>query len=198
MNALQKRKAVFLDRDGTINRDVGYPNSYGLIEIFPYSFKAIRLIREAGLLAVIITNQSGVGRGLIEEDTLLDIHARMDSEFARHGSSFDGIYYCPHYTLSNNPEYRQDCSCRKPNPGMGERAAAELDIDTAFSYMIGDKVEDILFGINIKAKPILVLSGFGQESLRKLENKDIHPAYVAQTLLDAARWIVKQEKQHGT
>jgi D-glycero-D-manno-heptose 1,7-bisphosphate phosphatase len=186
-----KKRAVFLDRDGTINKDVGYPNSYSLIEIFPYSFEAIRKINTVGLAAVIVTNQSGVGRGFIEEKNLHDIHRKMRLDFAQHQAHFDGIYYCPHYEHSESPEYRKACSCRKPNTGMAQQAVLDLNIDTTKSYMIGDKVEDILFGINIGATPILVLTGFGSSSLPKLREKGINLAFVAHDLLDAADWIIR-------
>jgi D-glycero-D-manno-heptose 1,7-bisphosphate phosphatase len=190
-----KRKAVFLDRDGTINKDVGYPNSYTAIEIFPYSFEAVRKLNQAGLLAVIITNQSGVGRGLIIEENLEEIHQKMREAFSQQGAHFDGIYYCPHYLFSTAPEYRKNCQCRKPLPGMALKAAEELRIDLKNSYMVGDKVEDVLFGVNIGAKPILCLTGFGQEALPKLKEKGIKPAFVAKTLLEAVHWILKEEKK---
>lgn len=189
-----KKKAVFIDRDGTINADVGYPSSYSVIDIYPFSFAAVKKIKQAGLLAVIITNQSGIGRGFIKEENLHDIHNKLKAEFQRNDVSFDAIYYCPHYVFSKTAKYRKECSCRKPNPGMGRLAAEELQIDTSLSYMVGDKVEDILFGININATVILVLTGYGQESLKKLEAKGIQPAYVAKNLLDAADWIVEKEK----
>ena len=189
-----KRKAVFIDRDGTINKDVGYPDSYSKIDIYPFSFLALKKIKQAELLAVIITNQSGVGRGLIKEKNLKNIHTKMNEAFERQNLSFDGIYYCPHYALSKIAKYRKECSCRKPNPGMGERAAKDLQIDTSMSYMIGDKVEDLLFGININASPILVLTGYGLESQKKLKDKGIEPAYIAKNILAAVEWIIKQEK----
>ena len=191
---MMKKRAVFLDRDGTINKDVGYPNSFSLIEIFPYSFEAVRKINEAGLLAVIVTNQSGVGRGLIVEKNLQDIHQKLSEAFAKHNAHFDGIYYCPHYLFSSTPQYRKNCQCRKPNPGMALQAAEELNIDIKNSYMVGDKVEDIIFGRNIQAKPILILTGFGQKSLLKLKKKGIIPAYIASNLLDAVNWILQTEK----
>lgn len=189
-----KKKAVFLDRDGTINKDVGYPGSFQAIEIFSYSYEAIRRINQAGLLAIIVTNQSGIGRGLIEERNLLEIHQKLKESFAEYEAHFDGIYYCPHYLFSPAPRYRMDCQCRKPNPGMGKKAAEELGVDLKKSYMIGDKVEDILFGMNIQATPILCLTGFGPESLPKLEEIRIKPAYVAANLLDAVNWILKEEE----
>lgn len=191
---MMKKKAVFLDRDGTINRDVGYPDSFSVIDIFPYSFEAVRKINEAGLLAVIVTNQSGVGRGLIVEKNLHDIHQKLRNSFAEHKAHFDGIYYCPHYLSSSSPQYRKDCQCRKPNPGMALQAATDLNIDVKKSYMVGDKVEDILFGLNIKAKSILVLTGFGRESFPKLRKRGLKPSYVAQNLLDAVNWILREEK----
>jgi D-glycero-D-manno-heptose 1,7-bisphosphate phosphatase len=192
---MMKKKAVFLDRDGTINKDVGYPSSFSMIEIFPYSFEAIRKINEAGLLAVIVSNQSGVGRGLIAEKDLHDIHQKLRATFAQHKAYFDGVYYCPHYRLSPMPQYRKNCQCRKPNPGMGLQAASDLNIDMNYSYMVGDKVEDILFGRNIRAKSILLLTGFGRKALPKLQQKGIAPAYVAQNLLDAANWILQWERK---
>lgn len=193
-----KKRAVFLDRDGTINRDVGYPDSFSMIEIFPYSFEAVKQINQGGLLAVIVTNQSGVGRGLIKEKTLHEIHRKMRASFAKHGAHFDGIYYCPHYPASINPKYREDCLCSKPNPGMAHRAAKELNVDITNSYMVGDKVEDILFGLNIKAKSILLLTGYGQESLKKLKSLRIKPAYIAPDLLDAVNWILEKERNNSS
>jgi D-glycero-D-manno-heptose 1,7-bisphosphate phosphatase len=100
---MMKKRAVFLDRDGTINKDVGYPSSFSMVEIYPYSFEAIKKINEAGLLAVIVSNQSGVGRGLIVEKDLKDIHQRLRVAFAKRNAHFDGVYYCPHYRLSSVP-----------------------------------------------------------------------------------------------
>ena len=188
-----KRKAVFLDRDGNINKDVGYPNSFQQIEIYSYSFEAVRKINQSGMLAVIATNQSGIGRGLIKEEELKDIHDKMLAAFAQKNARLDGIYYCPHFLTSSIPAYNRDCSCRKPFPGMAQKAAEELNIDLSQSYMIGDKVEDIQFGLNFGAAPILVLTGYGQKSLPQLKEKAIQPAYVAQDLLDAVNWIMKKE-----
>ncbi|MBD3413314.1 MAG: HAD-IIIA family hydrolase [Candidatus Aminicenantes bacterium] len=188
-----KNKAVLLDRDGNINEDIGYPDSYKRIKIYPYSYEAVRKINQSGFLALIVTNQSGVGRGLIPEKELQKIHKKMEKSFQKQGARIDRFYYCPHYVNSLNPKYKKDCQCRKPNPGMALKAARELDIDLSQSYMIGDKVEDILFGVNIKATPILVLTGFGKRAQDQLEKMKIHPAYVAKNLLDAVNWILKNE-----
>lgn len=193
----KKNRAFFLDRDGTINRDVGYPGSYRAIEIYRYSFDAVKRINSAGFLAVVITNQSGIGRGLIKEESLLEIHKKMREEFYTHGARLDGFYYCPHYIHSHIPSYKIDCSCRKPNPEMGLRAARDFNIDLSESYMIGDKVEDILFGHNIGAQPILVLTGYGRESLVKLKESRIPFSFKAETLLDAVDWAVAKDRGPG-
>jgi D-glycero-D-manno-heptose 1,7-bisphosphate phosphatase len=190
---MKKNRAIFLDRDGTINRDVGYPNSYSMIEIYPYSFEAVRKINDSGFLAVIVTNQSGIGRGFIEEKNLHDIHRRLRSDLSKKKASIDGIYYCPHFEHSERPEYRKDCDCRKPKTGMAQQAVRDLNIDTTQSYMIGDKAEDILFGLNIHATPILLLTGYGQKSLSRLKEKGVEPAFVAETLKEAIDWILERE-----
>jgi D-glycero-D-manno-heptose 1,7-bisphosphate phosphatase len=190
------KKAVFLDRDGTLNVDVGYPSRYDQLDVYPQSFEAVKRLNQEGLLAVVVTNQSGVGRGLLTEDDLKDIHARLNASFIRHDSRLDAIYYCPHYVLSEDRRYRKECDCRKPKPGLARQAAADLGIDLANSYMIGDKTEDVLFGINIGAIPVLVLTGCGRESLTKLREQNLAPAYVATGILEAADWILDRERHH--
>jgi D-glycero-D-manno-heptose 1,7-bisphosphate phosphatase len=191
------KKAVFLDRDGTLNVDSAYPSRYEQIAVYPESFEAVRKLNRAGLLAVVVTNQSAVGRGLLTEDDLNDIHARLSDSFAGHDARLDAIYFCPHYAQSADPRYREECECRKPNPGLALRAAAELGIDLASSYMIGDKVEDIIFGINIRAVPVLVLTGSGRDSLARLSEQGLEPAYVAETILQATDWILDRERRQA-
>ena len=191
MNVGLKKRAVFLDRDGTLNDDVGYPGRYSRVHVFPFSFEAVRKINRAGLLAVVVTNQSGVGRGHFSEDDLHEIHRRMAEEFASHGARLDGFYYCPHYPLSPDPRYRMDCACRKPYPEMGLRAARDFGIDLRASYMIGDKVEDIEFGRRLGAAPVLVLTGYGRETEKTLRAAGALPAHVGATLLEAVDWILE-------
>lgn len=189
-----KKRAVFLDRDGTLNEDIGYPSSSSQILIYPFSFEAVKRINRAGFLAIVITNQSGIGRGLLTEGDLESIHKNMKASFAANGASLDAFYFCPHYLDSSDPKYRDDCSCRKPFPGMALQAASALDIDLQKSYMIGDKVEDILFGVNIQSQSVLVLTGYGRDSLLALQEQGINPAYVAPDLLEAVNWILDREK----
>jgi len=189
------KRAVFFDRDGTINVDVGYPKRYDQITIYPYSFEALRKINAAGFLAVVVTNQSGIGRGFLTEDDLLDIHARMAEDFLARGARLDAFYYCPHYDLSEIPRYRLDCPCRKPKPEMARRAAAEFGLDLSRSYMIGDKVEDVEFGLAAGASPILVRTGYGASAEIKLVERAVTPAAVAGTLLEAVDWILEHDPE---
>lgn len=190
-----KRRAVFLDRDGTINVDVGYPNRWDQIAIYPYAFEAVRRLKAARFLTLVVTNQSGIGRGLLTEADLTAIHSRMTEEFVKQGAPLDAIYHCPHFDAAGIAAGGLDCGCRKPAPGMGFRAAAEFDIDLARSFMVGDKVEDILFGLNIGAAPILVRTGYGQMSEPKLEAMGIRPACVADDLAAATDWILARESR---
>lgn len=188
-----KRRAVFLDRDGTINVDVGYPRRWDDIRIYPYAFEAVRSLKEAGFLIVVVTNQSGIGRGLLSEADLAEIHRRMAAEFARRGVPLDAFYYCPHYAASDVAAYGIDCACRKPAPGLGLRAAADLDIDLGRSYMVGDKAEDVLFGTGLGATSILVRTGYGPSVEPRLAALGASPAYVADDLAAAAAWIAARE-----
>lgn len=187
---MKKRRAVFLDRDGTINEDVGYPSRIDQVRIYPYAFEALRKIKDAGFAAVVVTNQSGIGRGYLTEADLAAIHRFIAAEFAARAVRIDAFYYCPHYEFSDLPGYRGLCACRKPEPEMGRRAAADLDLDLERSYMIGDKVEDIRFGLAIGAKPVLVRTGYGAESERRLPELGITPAAVADDLRTAVDWVL--------
>jgi D-glycero-D-manno-heptose 1,7-bisphosphate phosphatase len=188
-----KKKAVFLDRDGTLNVDDGYPSSFSQIVIYPASYEAVRKLNAAGLLTIVITNQSGIGRGLLTENDLAALHTQISASFADQGARLDAFYYCPHYERSEISHYRLDCTCRKPNAGLALRAAADFGIDLECSYMVGDKVEDILFGLTIKATSILVRTGFGEESLLRLRARGAQPAFVAEDILAAADWILDRE-----
>ncbi len=192
---MKTRRAVFLDRDGTLNEDVGYPRTYDQIHLFPSSFEAVRMINGLGLLALVVTNQSGVARGFLTEADLALLHKRLVEAFLARGARLDGIYYCPHFRSSAVPEYAIDCACRKPRPDMALRAKADFGLDLKGSYMIGDKVEDMEFGLNIGASPILVMTGYGEVSLETLRERGIRPAHIARDVLGAAAWIAGREKR---
>ena len=137
------RAAVLFDRDGTLIRDVGYLRRADQIEILPRVPAALRLLRDGGFKLVVVTNQSAVARGWMSEDELAEIHGALAAALAQNGACLDAIYYCPHHPVEGGAPYRQACRCRKPNPGMIERACAELALDPAVSFVVGDQETDI-------------------------------------------------------
>jgi D-glycero-D-manno-heptose 1,7-bisphosphate phosphatase len=187
---LNPRSAIFLDRDGTINEDIGYVSAPGELIIYPYAAEAVRLINESGLKAIVITNQSGIARRMYTEETLDAIHRRMIEELARDGAHIDAIYYCPHHPRVGDERYRKACDCRKPGTGMLLRAAREHDIDLSSSYVIGDKSSDINLATSAGAGGVLVMSGYGRETLAAQDAWPCAPAIVADDLLDAVKRIL--------
>jgi D-glycero-D-manno-heptose 1,7-bisphosphate phosphatase len=194
---MKKKRAVFLDRDGTLNRDVGYPGHWSQIHIYPFSFGAVRRLRRAGLAPVVVTNQSGVGRGAFTENDLRELHRKFSAAFEAGRARLDGIFYCPHFSSSVPAAEESACPCRKPRPDLALRAAEELSLELSGSYVVGDKTSDVLFGLHIGALPVLVLTGYGRASLRDLEARGLRPAHVAGNLREAAAWIASREKAAG-
>src|SRR5437868_3402911 len=184
------RPAIFLDRDGTINEDIGYVSSPDELIIYPYVAQAVRLINETGLKVIIITNQSSVARQICDEPTLAAIHERLIDELAGDGARIDAVYYCPHHPHIGKPPYRQACKCRKPSPGMLRQAAREHDIDLSASYVVGDKASDMNLATNAGARGALVLTGYGRETLANRERWPCAPEIIADDLLDAVKQIL--------
>jgi len=182
--------AFFIDRDGTINEDSGYIATPNELIIYPWVAEAVRLINEAGLKAIVVTNQSGIARGLYTEDELRAIHDRMIGELQREGARIDAIYYCPHHPDYGGNRYRKECECRKPQPGMLHAAAREQNIDLARSWVIGDKASDINLAASAGARGALVLTGYGSETLAHQERWPCEPKLVAVDLLEAVKLIL--------
>lgn len=182
--------AIFIDRDGTINEDIGYVSHPDQLVIYSFAAEAIRRINQAGLKVIIITNQSGIARGLYTEATLKAIHDKLRRELAREGAQIDGVYYCPHHPHIGDEPYRKICDCRKPQPAMLERAATEYDIDLSQSFVIGDKASDINLATNAGAKGVLVMTGYGAGTYANLERFPCYPAIVAKDLLEAVKLIL--------
>ncbi len=147
---------MFLDRDGVLLRDPGYLSDPDAVEILPSVPDALRRLRAAGWRLVVVTNQSGVARGRFTEATLAEIHARMEAMLQADGALFDAIYYCPHLPNATLPEYRRDCGCRKPQPGMLRAAAEALGLDLSASWMVGDKYADVVAGQAVGCRSLLV------------------------------------------
>ena len=160
----EKRRAVFLDRDGTINVEKEYLHRVEDFEFIPGALEAIRLIGDAGFLVVVVTNQSGIGRGFYDEAALERLHSFMDMELERVGAKIDAYYFCPHHPSHGQGKYAVDCACRKPLPGMLLQAAADLGIDLAASFIVGDKLADVAAGLAAGCRPFLVMTGYGAES----------------------------------
>ncbi|UJF19753.1 D-glycero-beta-D-manno-heptose 1,7-bisphosphate 7-phosphatase [Vibrio sp. SS-MA-C1-2] len=135
--------AIFIDRDGVINVDHGYVHTVDQFEYIDGVFEACKKLKEMGYLLVLVTNQSGIARGMFTEDQFMTLTEWMDWNFADKGVDFDGIYYCPHHPDGSVAQYSQTCDCRKPNPGMLLSAQSFLDIDMDKSVMIGDKADDM-------------------------------------------------------
>lgn len=158
---MKKAAAVFLDRDGTINEEVGYLDSLEKLRMIPEAFEAVRLINQAGMKAVVISNQSGVARGFFDEAFLKTVHDRIQALLHERGIRIDRFYYCPHHPAEGTGPYRTACPCRKPEAGMFLRAAQEMGIDLARSYMVGDMSKDIEAAHKAGVKGILVQTGHG-------------------------------------
>lgn len=186
ITANPKSKAVFLDRDGTVCEEANYLSRPDQLKLLPFAAEAIRLLNQNGFLAILITNQSGVGRGFFDEQILFEIHQKLNEELAKENAGLDTIYFCPH-TAENN------CDCRKPQIGMIRRAARDFDIDLENSWMIGDKAIDVETGVNAQIKTALVLTGYGKTESENLSQK---PDLIAENLLEAVKKIVA--KNHKT
>jgi D-glycero-D-manno-heptose 1,7-bisphosphate phosphatase len=137
------RPAAFLDRDGTINREVNYLRDPAQLRLLPGAADAIRRLNEAGFAVVVLTNQSGVARGFLDEATLETIHHRLLGRLARRGAVIDAVYYCPHHPEAGDPPYRKACDCRKPAKGMLHRAVRDLGIRIEGSVVVGDHERDV-------------------------------------------------------
>ena len=184
------KRAVFIDRDGTISEEVGYINHLSRFRLFPYSAAALKQLYEDGYLAIVITNQAGVARGYFSEAMVQAIHKRMSEELEAGGATLDAIYYCAHHPSVGEPPFRLDCDCRKPKPGLLLRAARDLDIDLANSWMVGDRYSDIELAANAGVKSVLVLSGYGRgEWEHQRDNWAMQPDLVAEDLLEAVSLI---------
>ena len=175
-------KAIFLDRDGTINRDVHYCHEAGQFELLPTVPEAISLLNQNGFKVIVITNQSAIARGYLTHEGLSQIHQRMLEVLSEFGAIVNGIYYCPHH-----PDDK--CGCRKPETGLFEQAARDHDIDIQISYMIGDMATDIKAGLNAGCRTVLVTNG-NETVAENLQNMNIKSDFIAENLLKAVNWIL--------
>lgn len=186
------RPAVFLDRDGTMIHDVGYLSRREDLRWYPWTLDAIRIIGRAGFLVCVTTNQGGIGLGFYDEAFVNDLHRDMAAEVDAAGGHVDGWYFCPHHPRATVGRLRLECDCRKPKPGMIRQAAREHAIDLPRSFVVGDKIADVGLGQAVGARSVLVKTGYGQAELQRHAGAVPGAAHVAETLLEAAAWIVSE------
>ncbi len=186
------RPAVFLDRDGTLIREVGYLSRPEQVELLPGAIEGLQQLQQCGYALVIVSNQSGVARGYFPESAVHVVHHHLLDLLESRGIHITGVYYCPHHPEGSVKKYRKPCRCRKPEPGMVEQAVRDLALDLSRSVIIGDKASDIELGKRLNIKTVLVLTGYGKETLRKMTREHAKPDYVCHTLAEAAQWICSE------
>ena len=182
---------MFLDRDGTMIEDVGYLDRLEQIAFFPWTIDAVRALNRAGLPVVVITNQSGIARGIFTEAFVDEAHRTVSAHLQAGGDRVDAYYYCPHHPRGTLERYAMRCDCRKPAPGLIERAARDLGLDPARSFMVGDKWLDVGAARAAGARAILVRTGFGAVQETRPE-PDLTADVIVDNLAAAVSWILMQ------
>ena len=186
-------RAIFLDRDGTLNVEDGHITSPERFRLYSFVAEAVQLINQSGWKAIVLTNQSGIARGYFTEATLIEIHELMQESLRLQDARLDAIYYCAHHPDYGSPPYRLDCDCRKPKPGLAEMAARDFNLDLNRCYVIGDRYRDIEAGHAVGARGVMVMSGFGREEYETDRRRwPRQPDHVAEDLLDAVKWILSE------
>ena len=183
--------AVFLDRDGTLNEDAGYLERIERLRLFPWSLEAVRLLRQAGYAVVVVTNQTGVGRGMLREEFVGETLDYLQTRLGAIGQRLDGHYCCPHDPHAPLEAYRRACDCRKPRPGMVLQAARDLDLDLSRSVAVGDKWSDVALARNTGMRGVLVRTGYG--ATQEATPRDgLAADAVLPDLMAAVVWILRE------
>ena len=181
-------KAVFLDRDGTLNYDPGYLGNPADLKLFSDTGDVLAALKNThNFKLIVISNQSGVARGLITEEDVVSVNEELNRRLLEFNVQIDAFYYCPFHPNFNS---EKDCICRKPSPKMILDSAKDFNIDLSKSYFIGDSVSDIKAGISADLKTILVKTGYGVESISILQNENYLPNFVAENLTEACKFII--------
>jgi D-glycero-D-manno-heptose 1,7-bisphosphate phosphatase len=189
MSAL--RRAVFLDRDGTIIEEAGYPDRLERIVFFPFSVDVVRTLNGGGFAVVVVTNQSGIARGVVPEAFVGEAHRYIADRMEAGGARIDAFYYCRHHPEAFDVSLRGPCDCRKPQPGLLQRAAADLGIDLRRSFIVGDRWQDLGAGHAVGARGVLVRTGVGRDQEQRTDAR-LPGALVVDDLAGAAAWILQQ------
>jgi D-glycero-D-manno-heptose 1,7-bisphosphate phosphatase len=181
-------RGVILDRDGTLIEEVGYLDRIDRAQLFPYSVDAVRLLNRGGFVVIVVTNQAGIARGFFDEVFVEATHQSLSETLAAGGARVDAFYFCPHHPDGTVASYRQACDCRKPQPGLLRRAAAEHQLDLGRSFVVGDRAHDIAAGVAVGAQGVLVRTGYGDRA----DQSGHGAAAVVDNLMGAASWILRQ------
>ncbi len=185
------KAGVLLDRDGTINEQMGYINHISRFVMLPDAAPAIKLLNDHNIPVAVVTNQSGLARGYFPEELLDQVHDKMHKSLAEVAAHVDGVFICPHHPEAKEEKYRADCNCRKPKTGLFDQASDALDLDLHRSYMVGDRWSDLKAAVQCGAVPVLVLTGYGAGDFEYIgPTQDVQPAYVAGNLTEAVEWII--------
>lgn len=185
------KSAVFLDRDGTINEQMGYINHTCRFQLLPGAGQAIKRLNDANIPVIVVSNQSGLARGYFPEELLVEVHNKMHTLLAEEGARVDAIYYCPHHPEAKEKRFRESCDCRKPKPGLILQASKELGLDPEKSFVVGDRWSDIKTAANCGATSILVRTGYGRgDELYIGPSQKIQPDFKADDLMMAVDWIL--------
>lgn len=184
------KKAIFIDKDGTLIKDIAYNANPDKITLEPYADVALQLLSEQDYSLVVISNQAGIAKGYFPESDMQGVITKVKSLLADAGVTLDGFFYCPHHPEGQIAAYTMECDCRKPAPGMILKAAEILDIDLSRSWMIGDILNDVEAGNRAGCRSLLINNG--NETMWEL-NKHRLPAYAAEDLLDAAHFIINNK-----
>jgi D-glycero-D-manno-heptose 1,7-bisphosphate phosphatase len=183
-------RAIFLDRDGTLIAEKGYICDFSEVEIFPFAFEAVRLMKEHRFKVIVATNQSAVARGFCRPEQVENLHRCLREAFLNREAEIDRIYYCPYLADGKIHSFRQEHPWRKPSPGMLLQAAADFNIDPSQSYMMGDDLIDLQAGKQAGCKTVLVLTGKGAETEKKLESAALTPHLISSDILTAIKNLV--------
>lgn len=193
--ATEQRPVVFLDRDGTLNEEVGYIRDLNDLHLIAGAGAAVRKLNDAGVAAVLITNQTGAARGYYAEQHIRDLNQRLQELLTAEGAHLDGAYYCPHLPEATVAEYACACACRKPEPGLVEQALQEnVALDRGRSYVVGDKATDVELAERCGARGVLVTTGYGQAVLDGTYQWKVKPHFTAANIVEAIDWILSDLK----
>lgn len=186
-----KHRAVFIDRDGTLNVEKDYVFKIADFEFIEGAIEAIRLLNDNYFKVVVISNQSGIARGFYTPNDVHILHDHIERELRKQKAHIDAFFYCPHHPEGSIDEFRRVCDCRKPNPGMVLQAQEKLNLDLARSYVIGDNLSDIKLKEKVPMKGILVKTGHGEETIKILKNELTQPDRIEENLLESVRYIIR-------